>query len=299
MGSRQFLRRAFQEYMAPTPGPPLRYTVKMDKIPQWLAERFIVLTADEATNAFLQRCSDDAAVWRVIYFRLLRQFYSVTDANGYAGGGQMFVLSAAHLNLLLDAAFPPGTPRPFTPIRLLDIGAGDGNVTAEIAPLFQEASATETSHVMLDRLRARGLRAVYSPLLDEADVGSEPYDMVACLNVLDRCDEPLSLLRRMHALTKPNGGLVLLAVVLPFCPFVEDGSGQKSPKQLLPIRARSFEGALTELVVNVLIPEGYEVLACARVPYLSQCYGQNAHNYALLNDALLLLAPKPHHRDVE
>lgn len=298
MGTRHWLRRAMNEYAAPSTPPRLIYSVKRKKLPRWLDQLFVELSADEATQAFLASCDADASMWRALYVRLLRQFLSVTDANGYAGGGQMFVLSRQQLEKLVDAAYPPGAPRDFEPKRLLDIGAGDGNVTAQLAPMFEETVATETSHVMLSRLAARGLRAVYSPLLDESEIGSEPFDMVACLNVLDRCDEPLSLLRRMRALTRPKGGLVLLAVVLPFDPFVEDGSGQKPPNQRLPIRARSFEGALTELVLHVLIPEGYQVLAFARVPYLSQCYGQNAHNVAMLDDAVLLLSPSSSCDDV-
>ena len=48
------------------------------------------------------------------------------------------------------------------------------------------------------------------------------YDIISCLNVLDRCDKPLSLLRSIYNSLSP-GGYVLLAVVLPFDPFVEKG----------------------------------------------------------------------------
>lgn len=44
---------------------------------------------------------------------------------------------------------------------------------------------------------------------------------LSCLNVLDRCDRPMSMLRDMRLLLKP-GGVVLLAVVLPFSAIVED-----------------------------------------------------------------------------
>ena len=48
------------------------------------------------------------------------------------------------------------------------------------------------------------------------------YDLISCLNVLDRCDQPLSLLRRLHGKLK-DGGVLILAVVFPFKPFVEKG----------------------------------------------------------------------------
>ena len=48
------------------------------------------------------------------------------------------------------------------------------------------------------------------------------YDLIVCLNVLDRCDRPLSLLRQIHSKLR-DGGVLLLAVVFPFKPFVEKG----------------------------------------------------------------------------
>ena len=60
------------------------------------------------------------------------------------------------------------------------------------------------------------------------DVGrwyNEPgmYDFISCLNVLDRCDSPLSMLRQIHGKLRP-GGLFLLTMVLPYQPFVEKGT---------------------------------------------------------------------------
>lgn len=46
------------------------------------------------------------------------------------------------------------------------------------------------------------------------------YDMISCLNLIDRCDKPLELLQQIRDSLNPNG-LVLLAVVLPFSPYVE------------------------------------------------------------------------------
>ena len=49
------------------------------------------------------------------------------------------------------------------------------------------------------------------------------YDFISCLNVLDRCDSPLSMLRQIHGKLRP-GGLFLLTMVLPYQPFVEKGT---------------------------------------------------------------------------
>src|SRR3990167_2312200 len=39
------------------------------------------------------------------------------------------------------------------------------------------------------------------------------------------------MLQEIHALLEPSAGLLLVAVVLPFRPFVESGSVQKEPEE--------------------------------------------------------------------
>jgi 2-polyprenyl-3-methyl-5-hydroxy-6-metoxy-1,4-benzoquinol methylase len=51
----------------------------------------------------------------------------------------------------------------------------------------------------------------------------EPYDVITCLNLLDRCDKPLSLLRDAKKVLKSGTGRLVVAVVLPFSPCVESG----------------------------------------------------------------------------
>ena len=48
------------------------------------------------------------------------------------------------------------------------------------------------------------------------------YDVITCLNVLDRCDRPLTLLRQMRRALRPDG-LLVVALVLPLSPYVEHG----------------------------------------------------------------------------
>lgn len=52
------------------------------------------------------------------------------------------------------------------------------------------------------------------------------YDVISCLNLLDRCDHPLALLRDIKRSLVPGTGRLVLAVVLPFQPYVEIGRGQ-------------------------------------------------------------------------
>lgn len=54
------------------------------------------------------------------------------------------------------------------------------------------------------------------------EAGDTQYDVVTCLNLLDRCDTPRTLLSQIHAKLVPGGTLVV-ALVLPFNPYVETG----------------------------------------------------------------------------
>lgn len=57
--------------------------------------------------------------------------------------------------------------------------------------------------------------------IDEWQKTGFQYDIISCLNLLDRCDEPLELLRDIKKALVPGTGRLILAVVLPFQPYVE------------------------------------------------------------------------------
>jgi hypothetical protein len=251
---------------------------------------------------------------------LLRGFMSRTDANGLTGRGKMFVLSRAQLLALVpqlrevpapDAAAAaaesaPGTSwlpvalgggaapgsglNPASPLQLLDIGSGDGGITERYSSLFRRVVTTETSAVMARRLRARGWEC-FEPPAQEPPL--EPFDLITCLNVLDRCDKPLSLLRDLRLRLRPDSGRLLLAVVLPWCPFVESGTEQKPPSELLDGMkgaccrdGASFEKSLHALVDNVVQQAGFDVLSVSRVPYISE--GDQMKPYYVLWDSIIV-----------
>jgi 2-polyprenyl-3-methyl-5-hydroxy-6-metoxy-1,4-benzoquinol methylase len=74
-------------------------------------------------------------------------------------------------------------PEPSKLGRLLDIGAGDGGVTEQLAPLFDTVEVSEANLAMRLRLAMRGWK-VHN--LTSWLQPAEKYDVVACLNVLDR-----------------------------------------------------------------------------------------------------------------
>jgi len=92
------------------------------------------------------------------------------------------------------------------------------------------------------------------------------------MNVLDRCSKPLSLLKSVKKyLTTENGlGIVLLALVIPYYPYVESGREQLEPEEYMKIKNTNFEIGVTSFIEKVLIPEGWNIINFARVPYISE-----------------------------
>jgi SAM-dependent methyltransferase len=49
------------------------------------------------------------------------------------------------------------------------------------------------------------------------------FNVVSCLNVLDRCEKPLSLLNSIRNVLRPDG-VAIVSFVIPFKPYVEFGN---------------------------------------------------------------------------
>jgi len=200
--------------------------------------------------------------------RFMRSFLSDFDINGILGTYPMHVLSSAQWQTLLHAAAPdqPLSNRESWG-RLLDIGAGRGDATAELAQLFSQVVVTETSRHMAKRLRKLGYECLAEDISERDDLKHQ-FDVVSLLNVLDRCDRPMSLLATARQAVRP-GGLLLLALVLPYKPFVYEHGQPRAPLERLAIQSAHFELAAAELVTHCLLPLGLEVLTLSRCPYLS------------------------------
>ncbi|KCV70700.1 hypothetical protein H696_03053 [Fonticula alba] len=193
-----------------------------------------------------------------------------TDLAFRSTVGGMFVVSRAQLGAMVAAAVRAGhLPSAFNRSgdairRAIDVGAGDGSVLRELrfGPPAPTAEATAVdgsprrhSHLALDFCMATefstwmtrvlqqnpAIDAVFGGTnLDEVITEHDPFDLVMCLNVLDRVDDPLALMHQLRGLARPPaddparvGGLILLAVVLPFSPQVEGGSSWSRPSNPL------------------------------------------------------------------
>ncbi|XP_044761320.1 protein-L-histidine N-pros-methyltransferase [Coccinella septempunctata] len=257
------------------------YNCDLSRIPPPLAAKFIQLDHDKDTMKFIEQSEEKSnwiflQIWHVIVRCVLSWFMTQTSINGWLRRGSMFVVSSSQFLKLLksDGDWHRDT--------IIDLGAGDGGVTAHIAPFFSKVYATEVSNTMRNLLRSRG----YNVLEVETWDMDGKYDMIACLNLLDRCNTPLQLLKQIRQALNPDG-LLFLALVLPFSAYVEIGSENHKPEELLPIVGKTFEEQIASVVKDVFQPSGFSVESWSRVPYL--CEGDLRQSYYWLDDAVFIL----------
>ncbi|KAL3077293.1 hypothetical protein niasHS_013282 [Heterodera schachtii] len=242
--------------------------------------RFLSLQMDEETNEFLSASliisnSFCLQVYYSLFASLLSVFLAKTSINGLLHRGRMFIFSHSHLKVFL------AIPDDWSPIgrQLLDIGAGDGAVTAKFASFFASICVVEASKVMEWRLARRG----FTVLPMDKWQRSGPYSLITALNLLDR-----------HHHNCP----ILLSVVLPIRQFVEFddkivSAGRKLPASDIPTKGTTFEAQVNSMIQNVLEPNGFEVIRWTKLPYL--CEGDLSRAYYVLDDAVFLLNAMPYH----
>lgn len=95
-------------------------------------------------------------------------------------------------------------------------------------------------------------------------------DDVASLAALCRCDKPLSLLRQMRGALTPNRGVIIIAIVFPFRPFVENGADRKRPTEEVVVPGNSIEDHMQYFSHHVFPAAGLKVEALSRAPYLCE-----------------------------
>ncbi len=105
--------------------------------------------------------------------------------------------------------------RPWVGRRVLEIGAGIGNMSAFLVDR-ERVVLTDTERYYLDRLRQRFAGRPHVSVAElrlpavSPGLGAERLDTVVCLNVLEHIEDDRASLRAMHDLLQPGGRLVLL-----------------------------------------------------------------------------------------
>lgn len=199
-------------------------------------------------------------------------------ANGLIGRGRMFVYSTPQFKTLLDIESHEKSPQ-FN--SLLDIGAGDGSVTERMSSVFQKVYVTELSPTMHWRLSYYGYT-----VLDTDHWENLTFDVITCLNVLDRCQKPLTLLKQIRQHLNPKTGRLIISLVLPFKPYFEY-SNNHYPNESLEIEGDSPEEQINSFLINVLQPLGFRLKKLTRLPYL--CEGDIERSYYFLFDYIFVL----------
>ena len=218
-----------------------------------LEEKFEELTLDEETVQFINNCySSNYQLFKATYLRpWVLMYYNLTESNAILGTGKMFLLSKSHIKTLLNN---------FTFKNMLDVGAGDGNVTDLFSDFIRGGgiTCTETAQNMIKVLKTKG----YSI----QDNISGEFELVTCLNVLDRCDKPITILKDIYNVKKR---FAMFSIVLPFKGFYNNG--KKQCKQLEEVIGcyKEWEESVHRLC-KLFMDIGYTIEKISRVPYLSE-----------------------------
>lgn len=238
---------------------------------------------DKSAENFLDRSMERSdslplQAWHSLARSALSWFISQTSVNGLLGRGSMHVFSGEQFKKLMESS---GFIGPWNSV--IDLGAGDGATTVHVAHLFDKVYATDISAPMRWALAKRKFK-----VLDiEKWQQTGPFNVILCLNLLDRCDRPNTLLRQLRSSLSP-GGRLIVALVLPFSPYVEVGErDDHKPSEYLPIKGSGLEGQIAGLVDRVFGPVGLKCLAWSKLPYL--CEGDMGQAYYFLDDVIFVL----------
>lgn len=258
--------------------PRLERGCALARLPPRWRERFEPLPPDPFVEGFARGAhARPHGPVRGALRAVLRRALSDFDADGLLGTHPMALFGPRSWEALVGGGG-----------RLLDVGAGSGDVTVHARGLFDQIVTTELSGPMARRLRRRGLVCHRVDLAVEPLPGEAPFDVVSVLDVLDRCDRPRSLLRAARALLAP-GGRLLLSVPLPVRPHVDVGGVTVDPDEPLAGHGATWEEALVDLLEGTVEPCGLSVVRLARAPYLSR--GSTAAPLHVLDAAVVLAEP--------
>jgi hypothetical protein len=198
----------------------------------------------------------------------LLYFYSLPDANAILGTGKMFMFSTNQLKILFDNEIFE---------NMLDIGAGDGYVTNKFKGIIKGSiTCTESSHKLINVLLKNGYKI-------QNEIEGE-FELVSCLNVLDRCDRPLGILEKILKVKKKY---VLISIVLPYRGFYHDGNNKRPQLETLIEYYKNWEENVN-ILCKIFTEMGFIVKKISRVPYLSE--GNRNKEMYFLDTAVFILS---------
>lgn len=251
----------------------LYYSINKEKLPQEIHKLFKKLDYDQETDDFFHTVENFTIFesFKVVFCKpLLTCFFNTTTTNSILETGKMFVFSTSHISQLLSNSKKD---------TLLDIGSGDGSVTSKYSHFFNETTCVEVSSGMIYRLKQKGYNVIESLDL----VKNSTFDVITCLNVLDRCEKPMTLLDQINELMHSDS-VLLMTIVLPLYQYVENGN----VKEKMIENGLNFHDSLIQMYK--LLKDMFEIISISRIPYLSQ--GDISQDYYILDSAVFLLNKK-------
>ncbi|MCP5114715.1 MAG: class I SAM-dependent methyltransferase, partial [bacterium] len=109
------------------------------------------------------------------------------------------------------------TIRPFLGERVLEIGAGIGNLSRHLAPRRKAYIASDIDTEHLARIRSRlqhrpnlEVRLCDLSKPEDFEALAESLNSVVCLNVVEHIEDDLAALRHLHSALRPGGRAVVL-----------------------------------------------------------------------------------------
>jgi len=254
------------------------YSVNLQNIESSeIKSKFVQLGVDLETQEFIDASVAQSdwlftQIWYNVAKSFLSWFYCQTDINGMLQRGSMFVFSK-------EQFFKMTNLQESKLETMLDLGAGDGRPTLSMSAICDQVFATEMSSPMRKILASRGFEVLE---IDEWP-GEAKYNLISALNLFDRCDKPLGIISDVHSSLKA-GGYFIVALVLPFRPYVESVPSHK-PSEVMEIEGEAFEQQV-EAAVGLFEKIGFKLQTWSRVPYL--CEGDLARPIYQLNNALFV-----------
>lgn len=96
-----------------------------------------------------------------------------------------------------------GAERP----RLLDVGAGRGTLIEVANQAGFDGEGIEACQPLAEQAKARGLQVTFGTA-DDLE-GTEAYDVVTLMDIIEHVPDPMALLRKVHQALKPGGEVVV------------------------------------------------------------------------------------------
>ena len=277
----------------------LRYKYDTSKVKALTSQQCIQLPLDPDTASFARTPPLSPVNFGVRNCLKKFKLLSSYDADAVLGSPKMWMLSTGQWSAILRKADTGVDSTDEKLGRLLDIGGGQGFITACASPLFESVTATEVSWLLTWRLAQHGFITKQTDNATPETVGARDFDVISCLNVIDRCKDPGALLRGMAALLHPEHGRLVLSIVLPLEKVVKAAILRTVPvpasDPTLKFRLERSLGQQTSWedaaagMVEVFQAHGFEVQALSRAPYM--CQGDNAAVMYVLDAAVFVLKP--------